>query len=161
MCRRIAAFLAVFLATGTACGPRGEAGDGPDGDDLAAGGSDAAGKWPEGYPPWFTPYTTPACPDGTSCGCTALGALCLFSVECCSGACVSYTCVPICRPEGSPCTSDPQCCLSPCIAGFCGRPPCLTDPCGRPRCSGEGSPCAGNDQCCSANCVGNRCVGPG
>lgn len=110
--------------------------------------------------------------------CSAFGATCVQSTECCSGICDSKTdkcasVVGVCSTAGQNCTSPTECCSFQCTAaGKCAADACTSDDqvcesdteccsgscidgsCGslNTECKTAGNACAGDTECCSADC---------
>ncbi len=87
-------------------------------------------------------------------GCKGTGDEC-ETTECCSGVCTSGTsgarCDPgpgPCRPPGSFCNADGDCCRAPCSLGANGYKTCAAPP------LPDGQPCGSNADCASRICTG-------
>jgi hypothetical protein len=121
--------------------------------------------------------TDPGLPE-----CTAVGATCVQSTECCSGVCDPKTnkcasVVGVCAGQGQACTAGPDCCSFQCGADHkCANTACVSDSgectldsqcCGgactngscaplNPACSTAGNACAADTDCCSGQCGDNK-----
>jgi hypothetical protein len=120
----------------------------------------------------------------TDGGCTASGASCGTSADCCSGLCdANHLCVAgMCAPDGADCKVATDCCKLNCTSGKCSAAQCVTD---NAACTAGGAPCCstqcvngsckplsttcktagnacpnGNGDCCSNLCTGGFCASP-
>lgn len=114
--------------------------------------------------------------------CTAIGATCVQSPECCSGVCDPKTnrcasVVGVCAGQGQACSAGPDCCSFQCGADSkCAKQACVSDTggctldsqcCGgsctdgtcaplNSTCSTAGNACADGTDCCSGQCGANK-----
>jgi hypothetical protein len=81
--------------------------------------------------------------------CRPMGTFCLVDTDCCRGTCSGRVCTAPCLQDGEACTSGADCCGKVCT----GSP----QKCGQ-QCKALGIACTDDAQCCSGQCIEGQCA---
>jgi len=85
--------------------------------------------------------------------CSAVGAACTQSTNCCSESCSGGVCVAVtCAAKGASCTTAAQCCSATCTGGVCAANACM---------GLSATGCTTAAQCCTNKCTAGVCVANG